>query len=97
MLDAATKRGRSGKKAKSKLQGSAAFFVYAIEAAAAAAVAGLGILSTGQRSVQRELASRDLVRVLPHWAMGSGYISVILPAGRSAKPSARAFANFAAG
>jgi len=62
----------------------------------AAAVAGLGILSTGQRSVQAELASGQLVHLLPECTMGSADIRVILLAGRAAKPSARAFANFIA-
>lgn len=70
------------------------FVVDAAEAASAAAVAGLGVLSTGQRSVQAELEKGQLVRLLPDWEMGSSDINVILPAGRSAKPSARAFVNF---
>jgi DNA-binding transcriptional LysR family regulator len=72
------------------------YVVDATEAASAAAVAGLGVLSTGQRSVQAELEAGQLVRLLPDWGMGSSDISVILPAGRAAKPSARAFANFIA-
>src|ERR1700744_2087082 len=72
------------------------FVINATEAAAAAAVAGLGIYSTGQRSVQAELQSRLLVRVLPDWEIGASDINVILPAGRAAKASARAFADFIA-
>jgi hypothetical protein len=34
------------------------------------------------------------VRVLPDWQMGTADINVVLPAGRAAKPSARAFAEF---
>jgi len=34
--------------------------------------------------------------VLGGWDIGSGDIHVILPAGRAAKPSARAFADFIA-
>ena len=34
------------------------------------------------------------MRVLPDWKMGSADINVVLPAGRAAKPSARAFADF---
>jgi DNA-binding transcriptional LysR family regulator len=65
-------------------------------AAAAAAVAGLGILSTGALSVMSELEAGRLVRVLPDWEMGSAAINVVLPAGRAAKPSARAFSDFIA-
>ena len=62
--------------------------------AAAAAVAGLGIISSGALSMLRELESGQLVRVLPDWEMGMADIHVVLPAGRAAKPSARAFADF---
>jgi DNA-binding transcriptional LysR family regulator len=72
------------------------FVINATEAAAAAAVAGLGIYSTGQRSVQAELQSGVLVRVLPDWEIGASDINAILPAGRAAKASARAFADFIA-
>ncbi len=72
------------------------FVVSATETASAAAVAGLGIYSTGQRGVQAELQSGVLVRVLPDWEIGVSDINVILPAGRAAKASARAFADFIA-
>jgi DNA-binding transcriptional LysR family regulator len=42
------------------------------------------------------LESGALVRVLPDWEIGSSDINVILPAGRAAKASARAFADFVA-
>ena len=70
--------------------------VDAAEAATAAAVAGLGIVSTGQGSVQAELEAGALVRLLPDWEIGKSDIHVILPAGRAAKASARAFADFVA-
>lgn len=85
---------KDGKTKVAQVEGR--FFINAIEAATAAAVAGLCILSTGQRSIQAELAAGDLVPVLSGWTMGSGDISVILLAGKLAKPSARAFAKFAA-
>jgi DNA-binding transcriptional LysR family regulator len=66
------------------------------EAATAAAVGGLGVFSTGQRSVQAELQSGALVRLLSNWEIGSSGVHVILPAGRAAKVSARAFAEFIA-
>jgi DNA-binding transcriptional LysR family regulator len=78
------------------VQVEARYIVDAAEAATVAAIAGLGVLSTGQRSVQAELATGQLVRLLPEWEMGLSDISVILPAGRAAKPSARAFATFIA-
>src|SRR4029077_4142078 len=64
------------------------------EGATAAAVAGLGIKSARELGMLRELRSGQLVRVLPEWKMGSADINVVLPAGRAAKPSARAFSDF---
>ena len=72
------------------------FFLNGTDAAVAAAVAGLGILSTGDLSVITELETGRLVRVLPDWEMGSADINVVLPAGRAAKPSARAFSDYMA-
>jgi DNA-binding transcriptional LysR family regulator len=70
------------------------FILNAAEGATAAAVAGLGIISSGALGMLKELESGSLVRVLPDWEMGSADIHLVLPAGRAAKPSARAFADF---
>ena len=64
------------------------------EGATAAAVAGLGIISAGELGMLKELQAGQLTRVLPDWQMGSADINVVLPAGRAAKPSARAFSDF---
>jgi DNA-binding transcriptional LysR family regulator len=64
------------------------------EGSTAAAVAGLGIVSTGHLSCRAEVTSGSLVRVLPDWAMGSADVNAVLPAGRATKPSARAFTDF---
>src|SRR6201991_2685418 len=85
---------KNGKSASIRVQGR--FVINSTEAATAATIAGLGIHSTGQRSVQSELQSRMLVRVLPDWEIGASDINVILPAGRAAKASGRAFAQFGA-
>ena len=85
---------RDGKTASVRVQGR--LVINATEAATAAAIAGLGIFSTGERSIRAELESGALVRVLPDWEIGSSDINVILPAGRAAKASARAFADFVA-
>jgi len=66
------------------------------EAVIAAAVAGLGIASSGMLGFRNELATGTLIRVLPDWQMGSADAHVILPAGHASKPSARAFADFVA-
>ena len=83
---------RDGKASSVRVEGR--FILNSMEAAAAAAIAGLGILSTGDLSVMSELETGQLVRVLPDWKMGSADINVVLPAGRAAKPSARAFSDF---
>jgi len=64
------------------------------EGATAAAVAGLGIVSTGLWGCRAELASGALVRVLDDWSMTSVEIHAVFPAGRGAKRSARAFADY---
>jgi DNA-binding transcriptional LysR family regulator len=85
---------RDGKSSSVRVEGR--FILNGSDAAAAAAVAGLGILSTGALSVMSELEAGRLVRVLPDWEMGSADINLVLPAGRAAKPSARAFSDFIA-
>jgi hypothetical protein len=62
------------------------FVLDATEGATAAAVAGLGIISSGQLGCLAELHSGALVRD----------INVIMPAGRASKPSAGASADFMA-
>ncbi|BCP56090.1 transcriptional regulator [Kaistia sp. 32K] len=83
---------RDGKTASVRLKGR--FILNTLDAAVAAAVAELGILSTGDLSVLQELETGRLVRILPDWEMSSVDISLVLPAGRATKPSARAFADF---
>lgn len=83
---------KDGKATSVRVEGR--FILNGAEGATAAAVAGLGILSSGVLSMLRELESGQLVRVLPDWQMGTADVNVVLPAGRAAKPSARAFAEF---
>jgi DNA-binding transcriptional LysR family regulator len=66
------------------------------EAAIAAAVAGLGIVSGGFLGCRTEIASGTLVHVLPDWEMDRIDVHALFPAGRAAKPSARAFADYLA-
>ena len=86
---------KNGKTTSVRVDGR--FILNGSEGATAAAVAGLGIISAGALGMLRELESGQLVRVLPDWEMGSADIHAILPAGRAAKPSARAFADFIGG
>jgi DNA-binding transcriptional LysR family regulator len=83
---------RDGKSVSVRVEGR--FILNASDAAVAAAIGGLGILSTGDLSVINELEAGKLLRLLPDWEMGSADINVLLPAGRAAKPSARAFSDF---
>jgi DNA-binding transcriptional LysR family regulator len=85
---------KNGKSTSIRIEGR--FILNGGEGASAAAVAGLGIISAGVLGMLDELHSGRLVRVLPDWEMGSADVNVVLPAGRAAKPSARAFANFIA-
>jgi DNA-binding transcriptional LysR family regulator len=68
--------------------------VSANEAATAAAAAGLGIAQMGLVGCRREIEAGLLERVLPDWDMGLIDLHAVFPAGRAAKPSARAFADF---
>jgi DNA-binding transcriptional LysR family regulator len=67
--------------------------VSANEGAVAAAVAGLGIASTGIIAARKQLANRKLVRVLPDWETGSVEVHAVFPAGRATKAAARALAD----
>ena len=62
----------------------------------AAAVAGLGIVSTGFWFCRPELESGALVQVLADWQMEPIELHAVFAAGRAAKPSARAFADYLA-
>jgi DNA-binding transcriptional LysR family regulator len=63
------------------------------EAAIAAAVAGLGILSAGYWGCRAELESGALVRVLPEWHLSNLEMYVVLAAGKAAPRAARAVAD----
>jgi DNA-binding transcriptional LysR family regulator len=83
---------KDGKTTSVRVEGR--YILNGAEGATAAAVAGLGIVSAGVLGMLREMENGKLVRVLPDWEMGTADINVVLPAGRAAKPSARAFAEF---
>ncbi len=67
------------------------------EGGTAAAIAGLGIMVTGELGARAELASGALVRVLPDWDLGCADIHAVFAAGRAATPAARAFVDYLAG
>jgi DNA-binding transcriptional LysR family regulator len=66
------------------------------EGAIAAAVAGLGIVSSGFLGCRTELASGTLIEILSDWRMDPIEIHALFPAARVSKPSARVFADYLA-
>jgi DNA-binding transcriptional LysR family regulator len=68
--------------------------ISANEGAITAAVAGLGIVSTGWWGCLAELQSGALVRVLADWEMETADVHAVFPAGRATKPAARAFIDY---
>ncbi len=64
------------------------------EGTTAAAVAGLGIVSTAEIACRAELESGALVQLLEDWEMGTIETNAVLPGAGQAKASARAFADF---
>jgi DNA-binding transcriptional LysR family regulator len=66
------------------------------EGATAAAVAGLGIAMSGHWGCRAELEAGRLQQVLPAWDLGSTELHAVFPAGRAAKPAARALGEFIA-
>ncbi|MEL6928144.1 MAG: LysR family transcriptional regulator [Cyanobacteria bacterium J06600_6] len=64
------------------------------EASTAAALAGMGIISTAYLVCRAELESGELVQLLTDWEIGTVEVNALLAGGRSAKPSARAFAEY---
>ncbi len=66
------------------------------EAATTAAIAGLGIACVGTWGCRNEIASGQLVQVLPEWNLVPIEVNAVFAAGRAAKPAARAFADYLA-
>ncbi|MEL7450006.1 MAG: LysR substrate-binding domain-containing protein [Pseudomonadota bacterium] len=85
---------KDGKKTSVKVDSKLRFTVN--EGTTAAAVAGLGIVSTAFLSCRTELESGALVRLLPDWTIGTVQVSAVLAAGHNAKASSRAFVEYLA-
>lgn len=66
------------------------------EGAVAAAVAGLGVVSTGYWGCRNELDAGQLVPVLRDWTLASSPLYAVFPAGRAATAAARAFIGYLA-
>lgn len=67
------------------------------EAAVAAAVAGIGVVTTSLWGCRAELASGSLIRLLPDWNMGDVEVHGMFTPGRLPKPSARALVEYLIG
>ena len=63
------------------------------EASTAAALAGMGIISTSILGCRKEIDSGELIRLLPDWHIGFTEVHAVIAAGRNAKPSARGFVD----
>lgn len=66
------------------------------EGAVAAAVAGLGIVSTGYWGCRNELDAGLLMPVLGEWKLAPSPLYAVFPAGRAATAAARAFIEYLA-
>jgi DNA-binding transcriptional LysR family regulator len=64
------------------------------EAAVAAAVAGIGIVTTTLWGSRAELAGGSLIQVLPDWKLGDVEAHGMFTPGRPPKPSARALIEY---
>jgi len=64
------------------------------EAAVAAAVAGIGVVTTALWGCRAELASGALIQLLPDWKMGEVEVHGMFTPGRLPKPSARALVEY---
>ncbi len=83
---------KDGKTTTIRVEGQ--LVINSAEGTTAAALAGLGIVSTGYMACRAELASGALVEVLADWQMATAGVHALTPSGRAAKPSARAFTDF---
>jgi DNA-binding transcriptional LysR family regulator len=66
------------------------------EVGTAAAVAGLGVVSMTKGAARKEMAQGLLVQILTDWTMDEIEFHAVFPAGKAAKPAARAFVDFLA-
>jgi DNA-binding transcriptional LysR family regulator len=85
---------RNGRTTTVRVQGR--LTTSANQGATAAAVASLGIALVCLGECRLELASGTLVQVLGDWQMEPFELHAVFAAGRAAKPSARAFADYLA-
>jgi DNA-binding transcriptional LysR family regulator len=85
---------KDGRRTSLRLEGR--IFVSENEGTVAAAVAGLGIATTGIIAARGALANHSLTRVLADWQMGSVDVHAVFPSGRAAKAAARSLTDHVA-
>jgi DNA-binding transcriptional LysR family regulator len=83
----------SQKKGRFPVQLGGHLSVTSNEGAVAAAVAGLGIVSTVLWGCRTELEKGTLVKILPDWEADLLELHAVYPPARAAKPAARAFVD----
>jgi DNA-binding transcriptional LysR family regulator len=83
---------RDGRSSTVKVHG--ALTVNVNEAAVAAAVGGMGIVSCGLWGCRSELETGVLIQVLKEWRMGSVPVHAVFPGGRAAKAAAKSFVDY---
>ena len=83
---------RDGRSTTVRVEGKVSVTVN--EAATAAALADLGIISTGTWGCRSEIESGRLVKVLADWKIGTKSVHAVYPPGHPIKPSARALIDF---
>lgn len=66
------------------------------EGTTAAALAGMGIISSSLIGCRSEIESGRLVQLLPEWTIGTVEVHAVLAGGRNAKASSRAFVEYLA-
>lgn len=66
------------------------------EGTTAAAVAGMGIISSSMVGCRADIESGRLEQLLPDWEIGTVEVHAVLAAGRQAKASSRAFVEYLA-
>ncbi|MDH4395013.1 MAG: LysR family transcriptional regulator [Limnobacter sp.] len=61
------------------------------------AIAGLGVVQLPHLMVPKQLASGELVRLLPDWSLRREIIHMVFPSKRGMRPAVRAFIDFLSG
>ncbi len=83
---------KKGKKTSVSVEGTLSISVN--EGTTAAAVAGLGVISSSMAGCRSEIESGALLQILTEWKIGSVEVHAVLAGGRNAKASSRTFVDY---